>query len=189
MKKLLIFAIICAMAFTGCSNGYSRAIRNYTGPTEVEETNYCSVKIWYDIDQVNENRRWLKEHNYRELGYTCWSAKPGWQQKHAEKLCKKLGGDYIVLFKGDVNSYSYDINYTTNETRTAYYNNNYNTNYSSNTNYYSSSYGYVGSSYTNGNAYTTMNGSMTYSVPVNHSYRMTEYTQSYCAVIFEESIR
>ena len=182
----IIFLIIFTIVLTSCSSGFSRAIQNYNGPKNVQETNHCSVKIWYDMEQVYKNRRYLQEHDYKELGYTCWSAKPGWQEKHAEKLCKKLGGDYIIMFKGDISSYSYDINYTTNERHTAYYNNNYNTSFNANTNYYSSSYGYVGSSYTSGNAYTTMNGSISYNVPVNHSYTVTEYSQTYCAIIFEQ---
>ena len=72
----IIFLIIFTIVLTSCSSGFSRAIQNYNGPKNVQETNYCSVKIWYDMEQVYKNRRYLQEHNYKELGYTCWSAKP-----------------------------------------------------------------------------------------------------------------
>lgn len=181
MKKILIAFCMCFL-FCACSNGYSRAIKNYTGPTYLEETTSCDVKITYDFDELKYSRTYLTQKKYDELGYSCWTAKPGWNQKHAEKLCKKLGGDLIVLYKGEVNSYSYDMSYTTYDTQYAHYNGNVNSSY--NTNYYASGYGYVGSSYTNG--YSNYSGTVSYTTPTQHNFTVHDYTQNYCAIIYRD---
>lgn len=185
MKKCLIF-ILCLISIffcTSCSNGYKRAIKNYTGPTYLEETTSCDTKITYDFEFLKDSRYYLTRYeNYEELGYTCWTANPGWTNKHAEKLCKKLGGDLIVLYKGDVKSYAYDMSYTTYDTHYANYSGNINSSYS--TNYYSSNYGYVGSSYTNGRS--NYSGTISYTTPTQHNFTVHDYTQSYCAVIFRD---
>ena len=111
MKKLITLALL-ACTLIGCHNGYARAVRNYNGDLYREKTTGCTVNMVHDINTVNNGRVWLEQHRFNEVGYTCWSAKPGWTELHAEKLCRKLGGDHILFFKGNINLFAYTMNYT-----------------------------------------------------------------------------
>ena len=69
MKKCLIF-ILCLISIffcTSCSNGYKRAIKNYTGPTYLEETATCDTKITYDFEVRELSPRSIPEFHHEDF--------------------------------------------------------------------------------------------------------------------------
>ena len=91
------------IGLSGCTNTYNHAIRNYSGQL-IGYSDYCDVRIVNNELDYKLVKRYLNEHNYIYYGYSYFSAKTSFGRKHAEKLCKKLGGNLIVMYYGTVDT-------------------------------------------------------------------------------------
>ena len=168
------FLFLCIFLMS-CGGAYKTAIRNYDG-SKHPPTESCSVKVfhtkyWFD-KFMNEE---FNSKRYTLVGSSDWTSKTGFVEKHATKLCKKLGGDFAILFDYGVKYIdNQNVSFTTysQQTATSYYSNN--------TSYYNNKNRYVGNANTTGNIYTS------YWQPNNHQFTVSTSYSSYSILIFKE---
>lgn len=108
--KLSFCVFLLSVCIIGCTNTYNHIIRNYSGQV-LEQTDYCDVRIVNNELDYKLVKQYLNTHNYVYYGYSYFSAKTNFGRKHAEKLCKKLGGYLIVMYYGNINTYWTQMSY------------------------------------------------------------------------------